>query len=75
MRRAATNASASRAIAVKVAGTVPLDPATPALSKRMTSRSAAIASTSAGSQLSRLPRKCMKNSTGGAPRSALPNRR
>ena len=46
------------AICVIVLGVVPVEPPTPALSNVTTRRSEASASISAGSQLSRLPRKC-----------------
>ena len=69
------NLSVSCAIAVTVRGTVPLDPPTPALSNRITSRVLASASTSAGSQLSRLPRKCCNETSGGALAEGSPTRR
>jgi hypothetical protein len=59
----------SSAICAMVFGVVPLDAATPRLSKVMTRRPRASASTSAGSQLSRLPRKCC-SITSGVPSEA-----
>src|SRR4051812_24519360 len=56
------NAIASRAISDTVLGTFPEESPTLALSSSITSRSAAMASTRSGSQLSRLPRKCRKTS-------------
>jgi hypothetical protein len=56
--RPAAKAIASRAICSMVSGVMPVDPPTPVLSKVMTRRLAASASISAGSQLSRFPRKC-----------------
>jgi hypothetical protein len=55
---------ASRAIFPMVSGVVPVDPATPALSNVTTRRVAARASISAGSQLSRFPRKCCSRISG-----------
>ncbi len=52
---ASTKAGASWAMAVDVRRVVPVEPPTPAPSSRITSRCAAIGSTSTGSQLSRLP--------------------
>ena len=64
---------ASRAIASMVSGPVPLEEATPALLNKMTSRSAAKASLSAGSRSSMVPMKCWKNTSGGRPE--FPKRR
>jgi hypothetical protein len=62
---AAMKARASDAIRRTVLGVVPVEPPTPALSKVMTRRpSDASASISAGSQLSRFPRKCWKRTSG-----------
>ena len=58
-------AIASRAICPIVSGVVPDEPPTPALSNVITRRLPASASTSAGSQLSRLPRKCCSRTSGG----------
>jgi len=55
---AAIKARASRAICSMVSGVVPVEPPTPALSNVTTRRADASASISAGSQLSRFPRKC-----------------
>ena len=55
---AAMNAIASRAICSMVSGVVPVEPPTPALSNVTTRRVEVSASISAGSQLSRFPRKC-----------------
>jgi hypothetical protein len=52
---ASMNVIASRAMASMVPGTVPLEDATPVLLNKMTSRSAAKASLSAGSWSSRVP--------------------
>jgi hypothetical protein len=71
--RASEKVIASSAIASMVSGTVPLEEATPALLNKMTSRSLAKASLSAGSWSSRVPMKCWKNSSGGRPE--LPKRR
>jgi hypothetical protein len=46
---------------------MPAEPPTPALSKVITRRNRASASTSAGSQESRLPRKCWSSTSGTAP--------
>jgi hypothetical protein len=59
-------AMASLAICSTVLGVLPLDAPTPVLSKAITRRVPARASTSTGSQLSRLPLKCI-NSTNGTP--------
>ena len=67
---AAMKAIASCAICSTVSGVVPLEPPTPALSKVTTRLAAASASISAGSQLSRFPRKCW-NSTSGTPPPAF----
>ena len=48
-------------------GVVPVEPPTPALSKVTTRRPVASASISAGSQLSRFPRKCWSSTSGTAP--------
>ena len=64
---AAMNAIASCAICSKVSGVVPVERPTPALSNVMTRRPAASASISAGSQLSRFPRKCWSKTSGAAP--------
>ena len=58
---------ASRAICAIVVGVVPVDPPAPALSNVTTRRSRASVSTSAGSQLSRLPRKCWRSTSAGVP--------
>jgi hypothetical protein len=57
-------AMASRAICSTVSGVVPVEPPTPVLSNVMTRRFCASASISAGSQLSRFPRKCWKRTSG-----------
>ena len=57
---------ASQAICSMVSGVLPVEPPTPTLSNVTTRRDAASASISAGSQLSRLPRKCW-SSTSGSP--------
>jgi hypothetical protein len=54
-----------------VSGVVPVEPPTPALSNVTTRRVEASASISAGSQLSRFPRKCW-NRTSGTPFSRPP---
>jgi len=64
---AARNAMASRAICPMVSGVVPAEPLTPALSNVTTRRAVASASISAGSQLSRFPRKCWSRTNGTAP--------
>jgi len=64
---AAKNAMASRAISSMVSGAVPVEPPTPALSKVTTRRAGATASISAGSQLSRFPRKCWSKTSGTPP--------
>ena len=64
---AAMKAMASLAICSMVSGVVPVEPPTPALSKVTTRRDAASASISAGSQLSRLPRKCWSKTSGTVP--------
>ncbi len=64
---AAMNAMASRAICSMVPGVAPVEPPTPALSKVTTRRERARASISAGSQLSRLPRKCWSRTSGTGP--------
>jgi hypothetical protein len=46
---------------------VPLEPPIPALSTAMTRRAGASASISAGSQLSRFPRKCWNKTSGTLP--------
>src|ERR1700733_12046875 len=51
----------------------PVDPPTPALSKRITSWCSAMVFTTAGSQLSKFPRKCCKNRSGAS--LCAPNRR
>jgi hypothetical protein len=56
---------ASSAICAIVLGVRPLVTATPRLSKVITRRPAASASIRAGSQLSRLPRKCWSATSGG----------
>ena len=61
---------ASRAICSMVSGVVLVEPPTPPLSKVTTRRAAAKASISAGSQLSRLPRKCWSRTSGTAPLAA-----
>lgn len=60
-------ARASRPNSWNVVGMAPFDRPTPLASKRMTSCVWAMSSTRAGSQLSRLPRKCWKNTTGMVP--------
>ena len=60
-------AIASWAIASTVLGVRPVVAPTPTLSNATTRRSAASASTSAGSQLSRLPRKCCNRTSGISP--------
>ena len=57
-------AIASCAICSTVLGVVPVDPPTPTLSKVITRRFAARSSMSAGSQLSRFPRKCWSRTSG-----------
>jgi hypothetical protein len=54
--RASMKVMASRLICWMVLGVVPMEPPTPTLSTRMTSRLAAMVSMSFGSQLSRVPR-------------------
>ena len=61
---------ASRAICSMVSGVVPVEPPTPALSNVTTRRAGASASISAGSQLSRFPRKCWSRTSGTAPSAA-----
>ena len=61
---AAMNAMASRAICSIVSGVMPVEPPTPALSNVTTRRVEASASISAGSQLSRFPRKCWSRTSG-----------
>jgi hypothetical protein len=56
-----------------LSGTVPVEEPMPRLSSRISSRCSATRSTRAGSQLSRLPRKCWRQSSGGASVSAFPN--
>ena len=56
---AAMNAIASRAICSMVSGVVPVEPPTPALSNVTTRRVEVSVSISAGSQLSRFPRKVL----------------
>ncbi len=68
---AARNATASRAICSMVSAVVPVEPPTPALSNVTTRRAGASASISAGSQLSRFPRKCWSR-TSGNPSSPPP---
>ncbi len=63
---ASMKAIASLAIASTVSGVLPVVAATPALSNVITRRSAASASMRAGSQLSRLPRKCCSRTSGTA---------
>ena len=58
------NAIASWAICSTVSGVVPVEPPTPALSNVMTRRLEASASMRAGSQLSRLPRKRCRRTSG-----------
>ncbi|RPE46449.1 hypothetical protein EDD90_9786 [Streptomyces sp. Ag109_O5-1] len=58
---------ASCAIWATVAGVVPPEPPTPVLSKAMALRSRARASTSAGSQLSRLPLRWISSTSGTPP--------
>ena len=60
-------ASASWAIWPTELGVVPVVIPTPTLSKATIRREEASASTSAGSQLSRFPRKCWRRTTGTAP--------
>jgi hypothetical protein len=60
-------------MASMVSGTIPLEDATSALSDKMTSRSAAKASLTAGSWSSRVPMKPWKNTSGVRP--GLPKRR
>ena len=64
---ASMNAIASCAIASTVFGVLPVVAPTPTLSNVTTRRSAASASISAGSQLSRLPRKCCSRTSGTSP--------
>jgi hypothetical protein len=65
---ATRKAMASRAICSMVPGVVPVEPPTPALSNVTTRRPlAASASISAGSQLSRFPRKCWSKTSGIPP--------
>ena len=64
---ASRKAIASWAIASTVFGVVPVVAPTPTLSNVTTRRSAASASMSAGSQLSRLPRKCCSRTSGTSP--------
>src|SRR6202140_4395089 len=71
--RPSINASAFFAMPAKVVGTSPVELATPALLKMMTSRSLASPSRTAGSQLSRFPVKCWLNTRGKPLR--LPQRR
>jgi len=61
---AVMKAIASCAICSIVCVVAPVEPPTPALSKVMTRRFVARASISAGSQLSRLPRKCWSRTSG-----------
>src|SRR5262249_8976916 len=65
--------SACGAIPPTVMDTLPVDRPTPALSNKMTSRPVASGSVTAGSQLSRVPVKCWRNSNGRA--GPLPKRR
>jgi hypothetical protein len=58
---------ASRAICSMVSGVVPVEPPTPALSNVTTRLVGASASISAGSQLSRFPRKCWSRTSGTTP--------
>ena len=58
---------ASRAICSMVSGVLPVEPPTPALSNVTTRRARASASISAGSQLSRFPRKCWSSTSGTVP--------
>src|SRR5206468_7500459 len=67
------NAAAFFAIPAKDVGTSPVELATPALLKMMTSRSLASPSRTAGSQLSRFPVKCWLKTRGKPIR--LPQRR
>jgi hypothetical protein len=67
--RTSMKSIASSAICAIVLGVVPLDAATPRLSKVITRRPRASASMSAGSQLSRLPRKCCSGSQTRVPLS------
>src|ERR1043165_1079957 len=71
LRRAPAEAHDAAAVAAR-AGAVAEDRPSPALSKRITSRSSASGSTTDGSQLSRVPVKCCKQSSGrpGSWRSA-----
>ena len=55
---------ASSAMASMLSGVVPPDPPTPRRSTRMTRRSAAMPSTTAGSQSSRTAVKWCRNTTG-----------
>jgi hypothetical protein len=64
---AAMNAMASRAICSMVSGVVPVEPPTPALSNVTTRRPGASTPISAGSQLSRFPRKCWSKISGTVP--------
>ena len=64
---AVRNAIASWAICSIVGGVIPVEPPTPALSNATTRRAAARSSTSAGSQLSRFPRKCWSRMSGSSP--------
>jgi hypothetical protein len=64
---ASVKAMASCAICPTVAGVAPAEPPTPVLSNVTTGRVAASASISAGSQLSRLPRKCWSRTSGTVP--------
>ncbi len=64
---AVTKAMASWAICSIVFGVLPVEPPTPVLSNVTTCRFVASASISAGSQLSRFPRKCWSSTSGTAP--------
>ena len=68
--RAVMNAMASRAICPTVSGVFPDEPPTPVLSNVTTRRPDASASISAGSQLSRCPRKCYSKTSGTPPSPA-----
>src|SRR4051812_47798294 len=55
------NASTSRAMGVTLSGTTSVEPPTPRLSTRMTSRSCARRSTGAGCELSRFPPEVLEH--------------
>jgi hypothetical protein len=65
--RAVINAIASRAICTTVSGVAPVEPPTPVLSNVITRLADPRASISAGSQLSRFPRKWFSRTSGASP--------